>query len=91
MDNPDNNVFDRYKLRFVAGIYWLLDMEQNGPEYRSPMTLNEVGARIWELLSQGNTEDEIAGTLCVEYEVDKETVLEDIRAFMQELREQRIL
>lgn len=91
MEERNNSVFDRYKLRFVAGVYWLLDMEQDGPDYKAPMTLNEVGATIWEQLAQGQTQDSIAEKLCVEYEVDKETVLEDIRVFMQELKKQQIL
>lgn len=84
------NVFTRYRLRQAAGMYFLIDCEQNGLPYRRPMTLNEVGARIWELLSEGRGKQEIAEILSEEYEVDLSTVQEDVEQFCRQLKEQKI-
>lgn len=84
------NVFTRYRLRQAAGMYFLIDCEQTGLPYRRPMTLNEVGARIWELLSEGRGKQEIAEILSEEYEVDLSTVQEDVEQFCRQLKEQKI-
>lgn len=85
------SIFTRYQLRQAAGMYFLIDCEQPGLPYRRPMTLNEVGARIWELLSGGRTQDEIVGILSEEYEVDPAEVSGDVELFCRQLKEQNIL
>ena len=45
--------WDRYQIRHAAGIYWLLDMEQQGYPYEKPLPLNEMGAQIWEMMQKG--------------------------------------
>ena len=35
-------------------------------------SLNDTGARVWQLLVEGRTESEIVGTLTAEYEVSEE-------------------
>lgn len=37
-----------YQLRHAAGRYWLLDMQQEGLDYRKPVVLNECAAFIWK-------------------------------------------
>ena len=71
----------RYRIRKAAGSYWLLDMEQSGKYYKEPIELNESGARIWELADQGWDVSQIAGHLAAQYEMDSETVEEDVRQF----------
>ena len=38
---------DRFVLRKAGGLYWLLDTEQEGPEYKRPVAINAVGADIY--------------------------------------------
>lgn len=71
----------RYRIRKAAGSYWLLDMEQSGKYYKEPIELNESGAKIWELADQGWDVSRIAGHLAAQYEMDSETVEEDVRQF----------
>ena len=84
-------IFTRYQLRHAAGMYFLIDREQPGLPYRRPMTLNEVGARIWELLSEGCNQARIAEILGEEYEVDPAEVSGDVELFCRQLKEQNIL
>ena len=50
----------KYQLRKAAGIYWLMDMEQEGIPYRKPIPVNDTGADIWTLHEAGKSKDEIA-------------------------------
>lgn len=87
MSNRDVKNTSSYQLRYAAGLYWLLDMEQSGVPYRRPLAINEVGADIWKLLEQGEEEEEIAEKLSAEYQVSRMTILEDIAQFRQQLEQ----
>lgn len=77
----------RYQLRRAAGLYWILDMEQEGVPYRKPVPINEPGADIWKLQVQGYDEREIAEILCKQYEREKDEVLADVLQFRSQLEE----
>ncbi len=47
--------------------------------------LNAIGARIWELLVEGTTQEEIIGRLLDEYDVEPAQLRADIGGFMQAL------
>ena len=47
--------------------------------------LDAVGARIWELLTQGATEADIVNQLLVEYDVSPAQVGKDVREFVHVL------
>ncbi len=55
-------------------------MENNGVFVMSP-----VGARIWELLSEGKDSTELTGLLLEEYEVEEAVLKADVEAFLAEL------
>jgi hypothetical protein len=48
--------------------------------------LNEVGARIWELLQHPQTVASIRDALLAEYEVDREICERDLLAILQDLK-----
>jgi len=79
------NICNRYQLRKAAGVCWLLDLEQQVGAYKKPMVMNSVGARIWELLSSGKTENEAAEALAEEYGEEKEEISKDVAAFIKQL------
>ena len=76
----------RYMLRKAAGSYWLLDMEQDGKLYKEPIELNESGAKIWELASEGMDIPGIAEYLRGQYGIGLEEAREDARQFFAGLR-----
>ncbi len=47
--------------------------------------LNEAGARMWQLLSQGKSTDEVIQELLGEYEVDEETLRGDLSRLISQL------
>lgn len=76
----------RYQLRNAAGLYWLLDMKQEGKEYRKPVPINECGAIIWKELEKGCTTEEISVLLSEKYDIGREQAKQDIMDFIQQLK-----
>lgn len=77
----------RYQLRHAAGMYWLLDTWQEGVPYKKPLSMNEIGADIWKMMIQGLNKEQIVMSLCREYQVMRETVLQDVEQFQAQLLE----
>jgi hypothetical protein len=53
-------------------------------------TLDEVGARIWELADGSRTSDEIAEELAREYDAPRDTIRADVAELLGELRGERL-
>jgi hypothetical protein len=57
-------------LDFEAGVYYGLD---------------PVGTRMWELLAEGQSLDDVADGMTAEYEIDRETLSRDMRTLLGDL------
>ncbi len=55
------------------------------------ITVNEVGADLWNMLQSEVTFDDLLRGILTIYDVDEETAEEDIREFLDTLRESGIL
>lgn len=75
----------RYVLQKSAGIYWLIDSEQEGVPFRKPLRMNEMGATIWNLKQEGYSVSEIVANLQKEYDADEAVLKRDVEVFMAEL------
>lgn len=75
----------RYQLRYAAGLYWLLFMEQTGDTYHKPLALNEAGAGIVRGLMGGMKKDELIRQLCGEYGISREEAARDMETFEKQL------
>ena len=64
----------------VAGEGVLLDLKSE--RY---FGLDEVGARIWELLQQGGTSEQVFDVLLAEYEVDPQRLAGDLDDLLEKL------
>lgn len=87
---PGGGSQERYMLRQAAGLYWLLDMEQDGMRYQSPLPLNEMGASIFQMITQGVEKEQIADIVSRKYQVETKKALQDIIQFEKQLQEQGI-
>lgn len=76
----------RYQIRFAAGYYWVLDMEQEGVPYRKPLALNACGCFLFERYISGESEEAMAQALQEEYEVGQSEAQEDVRSFCREMK-----
>ncbi len=54
-------------------------------------TFNKLGARLWLLLEQGRTSEELAEWVRANYEVTAEQAFADVARFIAELREERLV
>lgn len=78
-----NLLKQRFQLRQAAGLYWLLDMEQAGVPYHTPVPFNETGAIIWKAYAEGSDEEQIAERLGKMFAMEKEEMLPDVREFLK--------
>ena len=80
----------KYQLRYAAGLYWLLDMQQSGAAYIQPVPLNAGGAQLWRMLERGMSEAEMCKWLCEEYGLPPEQAQGDVRDFLAQLKTQKV-
>ena len=76
---------ERYQLRHVAGRFYLLDMMQTGKLYKRPMEMNEIGAEIWQMLTEGYTTEQVVQRLSGEYDADESEIRQDVLVFKKGL------
>lgn len=81
---------DGFVLRSVADSYVVMNL---GGEisFNGMLTLNESGALIWNLISEGLDENEIVSRLLSEYDVTDMVARADVSAFIKKIGEAGIL
>ena len=73
--------------RKIADEFILVPIRQNVGDLESIYTLNETGARIWELIDGKNKVKEIKEKLIKEFEVTPEEAEKDIIEHLMQLEE----
>jgi hypothetical protein len=73
--------------RKIADEYILVPIRKNVGDLESIYTLNEAGARIWELVDGKTKISEIKERLVDEFEVTPEEAEKDIVEYLQQLKE----
>jgi hypothetical protein len=71
--------------RKIANEFILIPIRQNVADLESIYTLNEVGARIWELMDGKMTMREIKEKIVEEFEVTAREAEKDIAEYLQQL------
>ena len=64
----------------------LIPLKDNVADFNQYLTLNEVGAFIWENMDVGDDEPTLVVKICAEFEVNEDEVMNDLRAFLEKLR-----
>ena len=85
------NVRKQLVKRTIAGDVILVPVGDASLELKGLLTLNETGARMWDLLLQCDTEEALVQHMLEEYEVDEATLRTDVREFLAQLRQLEIL
>ena len=80
-----------YALREIAGELLLVPVGKASLNFNQMLTLNEVGADIWRLIPEADSEEEIVTRLLQEYEVDPEVLRADVAEFIESVRKLGIL
>lgn len=73
--------------RCVAEEHMLIPVGSDAAGVNGLFILTESGARIWELLTEERSEDEICDTLESEYDAPRDTIAADVRELIEKLRE----
>ena len=74
-----------FVLREIAGDYVIIPTGQTVLCFNGLITVNEIGAFLWNLLQNDVTVDELVKHVLDEYEVDEEIAREDILEFLDTL------
>lgn len=85
------NKSDNIVYRKIADEYILVPIRNNVGDLQNIYTLNEVGARVWELIDGKKTLGEISEELLKEYEVDKKTLDKDIEVYVAQLESEQAI
>lgn len=78
-------------LREIAGDYVIVPTGKTALEFNGLITVNELGAFIWEKMQQDISEDELVEAILDEYEVTEDTARNDVEEFLNKLTECKIL
>ncbi|MBR7178156.1 MAG: PqqD family protein [Oscillospiraceae bacterium] len=77
--------------RDVAGDIILVPVGKTVYDSNGLFVLNELGEFLWDRLEAADSEEALLGAVLEEYEVTEEIAREDIRKFLNRLRELGIL
>ena len=84
-------IADGFVLKKVADSYVVVPVGENVVDFTSMITINESGEFIWRQLLEDTDTETVADALCSEYEVDRETALKDVEAFVNILMDKKVL
>ena len=77
--------------RTVAGESFLVPMGKTVYDSNGLFFLTEVGAFLWDILPQAQSEEDLLKAVLAEYDVDTDTAKADIQAFLKKLTDMGIL
>jgi len=76
---------DRVVSRRIVDELILVPVRQSVADLETLYTLNEVGARVYELIDGSRTVGEIVEVIVAEFEVDHDTARSDVETFVEQL------
>ena len=77
---------ESYVCRNTGDELLLIPLKDNVADFNQYLTLNEVGAFIWENIEIVDDESSLVAKICAEFEADETEVLTDLQAFLEKLR-----
>lgn len=86
MKIKDGYILDRIGEQKIA-----VSLDAANNNFSGVIKLNSVGAFLWELLSEGTTEEAMVQAVTEKYEIDAETAKKDIQKFVATLEQNKIL
>lgn len=80
-----------FVLKKVGDINVVVPIGAKHDGFNGLIKLNETGLFVWQRLEKGENEESIAKTLTEEYDVTYEKALEDVKAYVEKMREAQII
>lgn len=78
-------------LREIAGEYILVPTGETTLNFNGLITVNELGAFIWNNIEKVNSEENILKLILDEYEVEENIAREDLNEFLNKLKATEII
>ena len=78
-------------LREIAGEYILVPLGDTPLSFNGLITVNEVGAFIWNNIEKVSSEEDLLKLILDEYDVQENVAKEDLHMFLGKLREAEII
>lgn len=78
-------------LREIAGEYILIPVGEMAMHLHGMISLSESGLLLWKRLQKESSEDDLVQCILNEYDVNRETAKEDVRAFLSKMDQLGIL
>lgn len=78
-------------LREIAGDFIIVPTGKTVLNFNGLITVNEIGAFLWELLQEDTTEDKMLEAVLDDYDVDEKTARTDIQEYIKKLEKNGIL
>ena len=75
-------IVEGYVLREFLEEYLLIPVDALNAQNTNMGILNDTGQFLWQQLQNPRTEEELTAALCSAFEVEPQTVAEDIREFL---------
>lgn len=82
---------NEFVLREIAGDYIIIPTGKTVLDFNGLITVNEVGADLWNMLQENVTIDDLLQGILKEYEVEEDAAREDIQEFLATLEKNGIL
>jgi hypothetical protein len=80
-----------FTIQKVGGSYVAVAVGESSKDFHGMIRLNETGAFLWNLMAEKDcSENELVDAILAEYEVDRETVVEDVRRIVETLAQNEI-
>lgn len=80
-----------FVLREIAGDYIIIPTGRTVLDFNGLITVNEVGASLWNMLQEEVSLDDLVNGILNEYDVEEEIAREDIQEFLTSLETGGIL
>lgn len=77
--------------RSIAGDTFLVPVGKTIYDSNGLFLLTEVGAFLWDLLPEAQSEEQLLTAVLAEYDVDEATAKADIHEFVEKLKKMEIL
>ena len=80
-----------FTIQKVGSSFVAVAVGESSKNFHGMIRLNETGAFLWNLMAEKNcSENDLVDAILAEYEVDRETVVADVRRIVTELADNNI-
>lgn len=86
-----SKIKEGFILREVAGNFIVVPVGAASVDFNGMITLNEVGAFLWQQLSTGATQEQLCQAVVDNYEITSEQAYRDITDFLNRLSDAKLL